>query len=756
MHFLHKIGLRFLKKSKTLTISSMISIFFTTIVLIWIFNYYQFVQEGYLQKLKETYGDSDFVVSLPNELDIEEKWIEEVEKMRGVEEVAYGQSAYVDLKGVSVYTVGVEDSQMNKGRYQYHTNMSENQIVINQKLSETFQMNVGDEILFGDKSLKVSEVLLGDRFSIDDKYMAIVSQKNLCSYLGKEEKSNYMLVKKERNIGKNTILLQLAGINSKFEILTVEGDVQYQENLKSFRFFLNVLVVIVICVGSLLIASVFQSFLKKYMGDMMILKTIGGNQKQVQKIFMTIAITITGISCLMGLLTAIVGGEILLSVLADKMKLDSEIAVMNIWKSAVIAAVLFLVLNYFLYNSIAKFAKRLPLEVNREREQEGKNRKIRKGFSNIIEKLFLKDTYIAFRLLIPKMRENILLILTITMITLFSYVCDGVLNLSITYSRAYYSSLYLSNVQVSNGNYQDMEYKDLIAIYDRLEEKDEKAFYLTDVYSDGNYQIEQTGTINPSVSITAIDKWYKNGKIKVKKEDYSNCVILGKDMAEDLKVHLGETCTIACSQQGKQQTLPLEVVGIIDSQAAYGGGMMILDENNDFYPMKEMESFNPKFFLSKNNQDIENTLVSLRYQYTNLSWNDYDTAMAQLEQTAEQYSFMIKIVLYSLTILAGFGWLNSAGNMIASRQSEYAVLRKIGMTEKRVRNIIWRQVFLYLIAGIFLGVLLGIGIVTGIDYHESEMLRMNVQYKPVLCILGYFLILAFLLRKKIQTVVTIL
>lgn len=145
--------------------------------------------------------------------------------------------------------------------------------------------------------------------------------------------------------------------------------------------------------------------------------------------------------------------------------------------------------------------------------------------------------------------------------------------------------------------------------------------------------------------------------------------------------------------------------------------------------------------------------MSLKYQYTNLSWNDYDTAMVQLEQTAEQYSFMIKIVLYSLTILAGFGWLNSARNMIASRKSEYAVLRKIGMTKKRVRNIIWRQVFLYLIAGIFLGVLLGI--VTGIDYRESEMFRMNVQYKSVLCILGYFLLLAFLLRKKIQTVVTI-
>ena len=752
MFLLNKLGFRFLKKSKVLTISSVISIFFTTIVLILIFNYYQIVQNGYLQKLRESYGDSDLVVSLSNDLDIEEKWIEEVEKLEGIEQVAYGQCAYTSLNSVSVFTVGVEDSEMNKGRYQYHSNMTENRMIINQKMAETFQINVGDRIPFGNKKLEVSEILLEDRFSADNDFMAIVSWKNLCDYLGKETKANYLLLKKDRSVKSNTIAVQLANINSRFEVLAVDEDVQYQENLNSFRFFLNVLVVIVICIGSLLIASVFQSFLKKYMGDMMILKTIGGNQNQVQKIFMTMAITITGVSCLLGFLTAVVGGNIWFACFANKMDIASELAVINIPKSVMITALLFVVLNFFLYHSITKFARKLPLEVNREREQTGKDRKIKKGFSGIIEKLFQKDALIAFRLLVPKMRENILLILTITMITLFSYVCDGVLNLSVTYSKAYYNCLYFADVLVSNGNYQDMEYMDLMTIYETLEEKDETAFYVTDVYSDGDYQIEETGGINPSASITCMDKWYKSGKIKVKKEDYGNCVILGKDMAEILKVKLGEKCTLTCLQQGKQKTISLEVVGIVDSQTAYGSGMMILDEKNSFYPMEEMVSFTPKFFLTKSNPSIENTLTRLKYKYPNLNWNNYNNAMLELEQTVKQYSFMIKMVLYSLTILAGLGWLNSARNMILARKSEYAVLRKIGMTEKRVRNIIWRQVFLYLIAGIFLGVLFGSMIVTVIDYRESAMLRMNFQYQPVLYILGFMLLLAGFLRRLVRRV----
>ena len=754
MHSLNKLGLRFLKKSKALTISSIISIFFTTIVLIFIFNYYQIVQNGYLQKLKENYGDSDLIVTLPNDLDIEEKWIEEIEEINGIEQVAIGQCGETNLNDVSVFTVGVADSEMNKGRYQYHSNMTGNRIIINQKVAEEFQIEIGDEISFGEKKLEVSEILLEDRFSKDNDYMAIVSQENLCEYLGKEIKSNYLLIKKEKRAKSDTIIIQLAQINSRFEVLSVEGDTQYQESLTSFRFFLNILVVIVVCVGGLLIASVFQSFLKKYMGDMMILKTIGGNQKQVQKIFMTIAVTITGGSCLVGLLAAIMGGNVLFTVFANKMDISSELAIMDMSTSIKITVMLFVILNFFLYRSITKFAKELPLKVGREQGQSGKSRKRKNGFLVFVENLLSKDAKIAFRLLVPKMRENMLLILTITMITLFSYVCDGVLNLSITYSKAYYDSLYLSDVLVSNGNHQDMEYKDLITIYEALAGKDENAFYVTDVYADGNYQIEEIGGINPSASITPIDMWYQNGKIKVKKADYSNCVILSKDTAEILKSDVGEYCTLTCSNQEQAQTIQLEVVGIIDSQAAYGSGLIILDENNSFYPLEQMASFTPKFFLSKNNQEIENTLVSLRYQYANLNWNDCDTVVAQLEQTTKQYSFMIKIVLYSLTILAGFGWLNSTRNMILSRKSEYAVLRKLGMTEKRVRNIIWRQVFWYLMAGIFLGVLLGIVVVTGMDYRESEVLRMRFQYQPVLYIGGFMLLLTIFLQKLVRKIAT--
>ena len=140
MHSLNKLGLRFLRKSKALTISSIISIFFTTIVLIFIFNYYQIVQNGYLHKLKENYGDSDLIVTLPNDLDIEEKWIEEIEEINGIEQVAIGQCGETNLNDVSVFTVGVADSEMNKGRYQYHSNMTENRIIINQKMEEEFQL----------------------------------------------------------------------------------------------------------------------------------------------------------------------------------------------------------------------------------------------------------------------------------------------------------------------------------------------------------------------------------------------------------------------------------------------------------------------------------------------------------------------------------------------------------------------------------------------------------------------------------------
>ena len=112
---------------------------------------------------------------------------------------------------------------------------------------------------------------------------------------------------------------------------------------------------------------------------------------------------------------------------------------------------------------------------------------------------------------------------------------------------------------------------------------------------------------------------------------------------------------------------------------------------------------------------------------------------------------MLQVVLYILTILAGIGWYNSAKNMITSRIPEYRILRQLGMSEKRVRKIIWRQLLLYLLLGLGLGIVLGVYLMALLSYRETDWKVWDPQFH--IHNIWFILIFFIVLMLSLQTVV---
>ena len=138
-------------------------------------------------------------------------------------------------------------------------------------------------------------------------------------------------------------------------------------------------------------------------------------------------------------------------------------------------------------------------------------------------------------------------------------------------------------------------------------------------------------------------------------------------------------------------------------------------------------------------------------EFTALRWQSFEQIMAFSHKILKQRYFIVRFTLYMLSVMAGIGWVNAAANMIQSRRKEYVVLRKLGMSEGRVKKKIWYQLVLYIFSGIVAGIVLGIEILIIFNLRVYGV-RMDIKFRTenIWFILVLFLVLLVSLRKNVR------
>ena len=746
MNKLNKVGFRFLTKSKALTISCISCIFFSVLVVVLMVNFFSISQKNYRQSIKEMMGGADYTVTTSDGSPISKDVIEKIQHLDGIKEVAGGYWAYTTIDGLEVYTIGAEDCEMNQHRYQYSAMIQEDKIIINEKLYEQLISDpLGATLKFGTDTMEVSEILGKDRMSKANIYFAIVSVKKLHEYWGDTDVTgkNYLMIKKQKSQSGAELYQQLSEICQDLQLQAVEEDADFQKSMQAFQVFMIALLVITFIIAGLLIASIFQSFLRKYMPDMMILKTIGGNQKQMMQIFMTVAFTITFLGCGMGLLLGLAGGNLGFHIFAKQLELSKDIIQMNYGMSVFVTGIIFLILYGCMVGSIHKFAKNLPLQV----KLVGNEKKKRKQKTSILGYILSKEGKIAWKLLRPKMRSNALLLLTIFALTLFSYVSDGAMNQLVKNDTNYYSSIYLSELLVDAGDGM-FSYEDVQTMEDALQPLDKHLFYMIDSYGDDSYFEKIEEEYYPSTSYADLDKVYQKKVLSMEQPDtYS--AILSKVIADKIQKKKGDVCDFTYRLHGKTKKISLRIVGILETNQ-YGD--VILDQKNTFFPMEDMHIFSPSFFLQEYTENMDQTLHQLRMQYPTLSWQSYTQVKANSAKAIRERFIMIRVMILILLVLAGAGWLIAAKNMILDRKEEYLILRKIGMTERKVSGIIWRQILPFLFIGIVLGAFAGSLLITYLGYLNYKTWNYRFSLDSIWFIVGYMIIMGMMLIPVIRKV----
>lgn len=762
MKNLYQVSLAFMKRSKTLTFSCFISVFIAVVFIISMYNLSYNAEHSYKKTLREAYGDYDMIVTYENYGDIDEQTVENISKAKGISKIASGRfEDSVNIENNNVYVIGAVDNDMMKSRYNYSVDLSNDEIVINQVLEKTLNKRVGESINIGNYTLSISQVFADKINSANSIPMAILTQDTLAKVADTVNKANFIMVKMKENSSASEVVNRIKLIDRKLEILISEDDPVFKDIVESFSVFLNILSVIVLLISGLFVTSIFQNFMYKYNHGMLIIRAIGGTVSQIKYIFFILIIVINGIACGTGYIASIFLNRIVLNKLNQFLNLiDGEIKFSFI-KSFFITLLIFIVLLCLLFFSLLKNQKLLPLQalVKNEISKSGRKRKNKK-IKFPLYKLLGKNVFLAIKFIIPKMKENLYLTLTIMMIVLFSIVGASVNSVIQNNNSKYIDSQYLTDMVVTSSN--QLNFEETLNIYEKLKQIDRINSSLLLINGpDTEVILDDNAKRTMHYHVADIEQMKLQG-ILPNEITGENQVVLNSEFANDLNKNVGDTIIINTPVIYKYDKLGNKVAVLKEStpknfvvcavlqKAEMGLSDIFIDIKNEDFILPHMGMRN--IYIDGDLDKAESELSKLKAVYPVLKWSNYQEAKEMSSKTLNDRFYLFEIVIGVLIIIAGIGWFNSMRNIIYSRKQEYSILRVQGVSVIRLQIIICIQILVYLILGVVLGILLGTLIVSGILYAEYNKFLVIINASTTLRITLFMFGLSILLYPSIRKV----
>ncbi len=187
-----------------------------------------------------------------------------------------------------------------------------------------------------------------------------------------------------------------------------------------------------------------------------------------------------------------------------------------------------------------------------------------------------------------------------------------------------------------------------------------------------------------------------------------NGIILGKDLANDLNLELGDQVGITASTGANR---------IMKVVALFQVGVQQIDGTHAYISIQSAQSFSgkpPGYYTEIGVQlhDIDQSyLVSQEYQRRfRTKAIDYLSTNAQIETGSSVRNIISYAVGITLLIVAGFGIYNILNIMIYEKMNDIAILKATGFSRQDINVIFISQALIIGLIGGLLGLLVGFGL----------------------------------------------
>lgn len=786
-----KISIKFLKSNKMLAFSFFGSIMITTILIISMNNYSYYIKDSYKQNMITEYGEYDLYISRKEATNIDDVVISNVEEIPEIEQISYGIFEYLSIDEVLVYSVGIQDDTIMRSRYKYNTSLNEGEVILNDTYANAFNIRKDSFIQYNSKEFKVVDIIEDKAFSADKVYMALFHLNDFKIITGR---SNYDFVAiKVYSTG--SIKKVAKSITEKIrdvEVNILKEEEYYQKSVTTVGIFILFNSTIVIGIGALLISSIFIRYLEQSSQNIRIVRYLGGSPMNVKDIIAYQTVFLNAFACISGLIFSIIINEKAIEWLNKGSKWETISIKFRYLTSIGITIGIFVFIQVIVKIFIARLVSKLPnqnSDVSKENDTKVRMKKWKFRLAIIVSSLYAillfltirgtnvfvpmifcliamyillsmflaeliqvllklilscsiklkrNKVRIALQLLLPKIKENIFIILAITSIVLLTLVGSNFQRLLLINNNNYYKKSYLADIKISPVGY--MEYEEGKSLSVNLEKANIKHISF--------YQLEPSNVVLKDTEVqctyylTSFQALNEFGLIETALD--SNKVIISRNYATKYKLEIGDTLNFPVSLHNKskkqsQKNVKMRefTVGDISDRILYN---ILIDANNSEYFNKERSSFDC-IYINKEGFKEEEELRSLSSLYQ-IKWSRLEDVLNHTQILANDQSKMFNVCLNVLLIVIGLGLLNSLNTILYSRRREYKVLHCVGMSPFGILNVLITQVFMYLSIGLLFGIVLGAFILYSINYTETNTWMLTISFKEIIFIIQYLLLLS--------------
>ncbi|GAB1780293.1 FtsX-like permease family protein [Priestia aryabhattai] len=769
MKSLKGLSFRLFRANKFIVFSSILSIaiaaMLTLSMVLFSFN----AQSTLKHELKQMYGDMDLSVgfNIDQSKVVSPSLTEQIAQNKNVEQLSRVSVTHVTLDKInsSTYTAGVENSDLAKSRYHFKQVLNDDSIAMNKGLAKTLHAKVGDEVSIQGNSFTLVEIINDLDATGIAPDMILMNQKKAKEYNRLNEHvhadATYLLIKAKKGTNVLTLSNQIKSYDKDLRIDVAEQDPFVKNNLQSLQVFVIVLSFLVLIVTSLLIISNFELLLYKMKNQFAIMRSLGATTKQISQLIFTQSIIINFSGICIGLLGTFLSQKHVYTWMGKFFKISSSPTQFHLGIALIIALCSFIIIQLFLLIPSYRSAKILPLKVMQKNERldfgYSKARvilfkiligasvflliasqvlptrgeygvfflliaavvillaffiifpvwlpKILEGLLPFGQKIFGQEYYIAIKNLIPQVKKNTMIVLTISSLMII----------------VVFGSVTLRTIQVTEQESLKNDFRTPIVVETRLSNTKINARELTkaveklpDVESISNFSTlglaylqEEDKNINIDYAVVDLERLQTQGLMsQLKSKPADNSLIISERFAKQNHLKVGQTVQLGEFSEAKQAVEPngSYIVTSIEKQMLNGADAY-LDWNNgklmdvDFYSL---------YVDSAHIKDAVNELEGIRSQFPELKISNYEQSVKQATSMFYQRWGIFIVVIATLVVCTMVGVFNSLANNIYSKRKEYAVLRTMGVKPKGIRNIILSQVTTYIIIGLIIGIVLGI------------------------------------------------
>ncbi|OEG00362.1 ABC transporter [Vulcanibacillus modesticaldus] len=767
------LSLRFFQANKFIAWSSIISVMLSISLIITMSVFAVNAKQSLINEMKKMYGDMDLSVgyNLNQNKIIDKSLLNQITSQENIQQFSgvLVTRFKVNKLNADVYTVGVESDSLAKSKYHFNQDIDEHEVSLNNSLAEALNVQTGDRLLIEDKPFMVKEVLadLGATGLAPD--ILILSretvQKHIYEKTGINNEVTYILIKAKENTDILSLANHIRQIDPDIRIDVTEEDEYLKSNLDSLNIFMIVLSFLILIVTSLLIISNFETFLYKYRNQFAIMRSLGATTEQMFKVVLLQSSLINIVGAVLGFLLSLVSHKFLLKWFEKLFSFESSVLEFNYAIAIVVMLISMLIIEMFMFIPSFRSAKVLPLKIIRENEQNdfyhkklgkklGKVLLISGFFFIIYGKIFATSgnnealplliaafllifgifrlfpiylspiltrllpilrflfgnvSYVAVKNVIPQVRKNTFIVLTISTMMIIAVFGSALFKTNEKNEERYLKIQYPTDIVVTSrvgANSTINPFEIQKTIKDMTTVKGASTLSRTavaELKKGNNY-------VSFNYAMGDLKEMEKQGLLPTLPKKVDNIIIVTKNFADRHQLKVGDTIELGLYLDSAQKIIPSGTVIVANIVEKLPGSYYdaYMDWKNTTY-RTDHTFFNKVFVSSDDPKTTLQELAELKTRYpAQLQFNSYEQSLEQSKQMFfQRWSiFIVVIVVMLLSIMLGV--FNTLINNINSKRKELAILRTISVSKKGIIQVILTQVILYILIGLILGITGGV------------------------------------------------